>query len=188
MALHECRVFRDGDDFWVAQVIAASGTGVGPVQPRMEHERVVCRRLGSEGGTLVFGLAADWLNRMDHASIVALARRAEPFDYSGDLHPHGQEDIEQYTPDQLVEDEEGLRWAVVNGCSVVVTDEGQPEIRRALKFVCLDDSALRVRVPLAGVAQSAHEVPDHIKREVINFIKTEVFLPYDSEEHPEEER
>jgi hypothetical protein len=140
MALLDHRVFRCGDQWWVAQVHSASGFGVGIGPPSLYRETTMFTCLSdSDAHSREHEIPAGSLNQLSHAVICRHVERAQPQGFRFEMSPFNAPD-EQAVGSAIFEDEEGLRWTTRRSRAIVVVTEA--EVRPSLELVCLDDSAL----------------------------------------------
>jgi hypothetical protein len=141
MALHDLRVFRDGEEWWVAQSLTAMGAGWGEGAPMTTSEGVFFRKLSDDVSSRYYDIPAGWLNLLSHAAIVKAVRQAEPSRIQFPITPANAPSREEWRGD-LVKDDEGLEWAHRPLILGTVLPDGGIEESPAVEFVCLDDSAL----------------------------------------------
>lgn len=148
MAIYDHRVFKAHDEWWVAQVHAAVGAGVGDAGIVPDTERVFfqCRSNRKLAGRTA-EIPAGWLNRISHRSMLALLDRSEEMEHSLPMRPYNAPDPKEFRQADRLTDNEGLKWAFRRIETVRVTDTG-PETWPAVELICLDDSALRKEVIL----------------------------------------
>ena len=143
MALYDHRVFRTGDEWWVAQVHSGGGVGVGDIPPRITTERVIFTNLSDEDQeSSTASIPAGFLNRMNHRSIVRLLRQAEPLRSRFDMYPYNTPNEDDFLGSAILLDDEGLRWAVKT-IEVQPNSAGAYRPDALVEVVCLDDSAMR---------------------------------------------
>lgn len=152
MALHDTRVFSDGRKFWVVQILSASGGGWGEGPFNMTHEGAYFRELADETNQMRHHtLPAGYLNKIDHSSIVSVLNAAKPFGSAIRMvlsNPIHREDW----PSQTVVDDEGLEWVFKSTTQPRLDLQGGVTLQPAVRFACLDDSALQSIVALQDAA------------------------------------
>jgi hypothetical protein len=147
MAINDQRLFRHGDEWWVAQVMSGHGVGSTP-DARLSHEGIFFTSLTEEErDSKHAGLPAGRLNTISHASVGRLLEVAKEFGGRLDLSPKNAPDARELGGERVV-DEEGLRWAVLERREYPVIGLEGNRVDRAIEAICLDDSAMRGVVPL----------------------------------------
>ena len=148
MALYDHRVFKADGDWYVAQVHMGSGAGWGDATPRIQTETVTFTNLSRRDANSSHArIPAGVLNEISHESLLRVLRSAEASSSRFDMSPFNSPS-DQDANDRIVVDEQGLSWKWREVSSVVLTN-GRPTSNNALEFICLDDSALSRRVPVA---------------------------------------
>lgn len=145
MALLDHRVFRCGDQWWVAQVYSASGLGVG----LFYRERVTFTCMSDiDAPSREHQIGAGSLNHLSHVAICRYLERAKPQGDRFEMCPFNAPD-EQAVVGPILVDDEGLRWVKRRSSAIVVSMER--EARPSLELMCLDDSALYKEVAFTDV-------------------------------------
>jgi len=144
MALYDHRVFKQDQNWWVAQVHGQnSAVTSGPAaQAPMTHDFVFFTSLTLENtNSRVAFVPTGKLNSMSHRSIIRILERAEDFGSRREMEPYNVPDQTGYAGWNQITDEEGLRWVINKNRIQKVPEYLQPF--SSMEFVCLDDSALR---------------------------------------------
>ncbi len=150
MALFDHRVFKIGQSWWAAQVHSGGGAGYGEAKPRITHNTVFFSSLADEKTeTRLARIPAGWLNRLSHRALIKLFEEAESLGSHFPMSPYNAPSAEELGGPVYVDDE-GLRWAARPTHTVNVSPSGHAEVRAAVEFVCLDDSALRKEIQLGS--------------------------------------
>ena len=146
MAMHDTRVFRDGKQWWVAQVLSASGGGWGPGPHPKTLEGAYFREIGNEENTMRHHtIPAGTLNRFNHSSILRVLKAAEPLGSGIRMVLSNPAHKEDWPPSTVIDDE-GLEWSFRTTSLSGVDSEGSITNQSAVNFVCFDDSALKATV------------------------------------------
>lgn len=182
MAIHDHRTFRRGDEWWVAQVHMASGAGVAggdpeappPEEMRLTHDRVFFTCISNdELPSRSAQIRADRLNRLSHESLLGVLETAEVLDSRFEMSPYNAPDARDFNEDEMIEDGDGLNWAV-RPTNVLRVIDGEPTHMPALELICLDDSALRDQIVFESEATLTDYLEAHGdegKRELIEHVK-----------------
>ena len=162
MAIYDHRVFRKESEWWVAQVHSAFGGGwvAEGTRPNITGERILFTCVtDSEQRSRSINIAPNMLNRLSHRAILDLLERASTIESRFTMGPYNHPESISYDESQVVQDNEGLRWAIEDTVIDTHTASG-PGQCPALKFRCLDDSALVGIVVLEGPANSLNALSD----------------------------
>lgn len=147
MALHDQRVFKAWQNWWVGTVQLSSGD---VASGSRERESIIFTCLSGKARNAVTGrLAAGYLNRVSHRAIVQILHGAEDTGSRKEMIPYNMPNEEELRTHTLVTDEEGLRWALRPTQTVSHTSQGLAT-SPGIDCVCLDDSALRKDVAIEG--------------------------------------
>jgi len=142
MAMYDHRTFRDGVNWWVAQVHGQSGhgSGAGPHPMNAEFVLFTCLTM-TETKSRSAHIPLGKLNAMSHESIVHFLQVAELFPSRIDMSPYNTPDESEYRNADHLVDDAGLKWAI--RAKRVPSRGGEPLADVVVEVVCLDDSALR---------------------------------------------
>ncbi len=150
MSLFDHRVFRVGDEWWAAQVHSASGAGYGTANVPMASERVYFSSLTDRArNTVTARIPPGWLNRLSHKSLRRVLQVGEDFGSHFRMAAYNAPSLEELGP-AIYKDDENLRWAARPTRTIQLNEAGKPLPSDGVEFICLDDSALRKEVLLAG--------------------------------------
>lgn len=190
MAIYDHRSFRQGEEWWVAEVHMASGAGVaggGPDAPAPEelkttHDRVFFTCISDDKlPSRTAEIPSDWLNHIDHESVLRLLESAEELEGRFEMSPYNAPDARNYDEDDMIEDRDGLTWATRRTEVLRVVNEELTTLP-ALELICLDDSAMRDEIAFDSEVTLSDYLTaygDEGIRELIAAV-TEDFREYDS--------
>ena len=114
MPLYDHRVFRHvrANEWWVAQVHSASGAGAGS-SIHVTDDLVTFTCLSDEKRqSKVANIPTGFLNQIDHASVVKLLERAEPYGSRFEMSPFNAPNAAELTRLGVRRDDEGLSWVI----------------------------------------------------------------------------
>jgi len=169
MALFDHRVFRCGDNWWVAQVHSGSGAAWGDIPIKIESETAIFSCLTqTDLPSRSHHIPANRLNRLAHGSLCLILERARRWDSRFKMSPFNAPDAEEGGTE--LTDDEGLRWNIKVTNAVDSTSDVVP----GLEFICLDDSALRFSVTLGDLEQVNRllESPERLRRVIHGYAGT----------------
>jgi len=150
MALYDQRIFRVGDDWWVARVSGATGVGVStPVE--FDKEMVWLTNITNRTtSTRIARIPAGFLNHIDHHSILQVLENSSSLGSRIELSPtNPPSGLPNATA--AMTDDEGLQWSICPTMTMKLAPTGIQE-SVSVDFICLDDSALHGQVVLEDVS------------------------------------
>lgn len=148
MAMHDTRVFRDGKQWWVAQILSASGGGWGGAPYTMTHEGAYFREIGSEENIMrQLTIPAGTLNTISHESVLRVLKAAKPFGSAIRITLSNPVHRDEWRSPTIT-DRDDLEWGFRMTTQPRVDSQGNFGSHPAAEFVCFDDSALKATVLL----------------------------------------
>lgn len=147
MALNDQRFFRYEDQWWIAEVHTAWGSGSGP-NPADTSEGVLFTSASTEdmNSRIVDRIPAGFLNKLSHRSLVRLFLSAEEMDSRMQMTAYNVGHLDEPSG-VVIRDDEGLRWSaekvMAKAPRLVGSDQLEHDEKAAVLLQCLDDSALR---------------------------------------------
>lgn len=146
MPTYDHRVFKSGEQWWIAEVHVASGS-VDKNGARTMHREEVLFTCLTELSLMSrkAEIQSGQLNRFRHTAIQQLLESAEELDKRFEMHPYNAPP-EPMDNEAVFVDPDGTRWILRPSALASYKDH---EPLNAVEIICMDDSAIKRKIGMA---------------------------------------